>query len=155
MLNANVCCQCRRYRWVQQDCSPGCFLLETSHNHMHLAMYILVWMTSRFSFNIGIIFLVSLIFCEIKVSYFNWSQQMHLQIYNFKNTICRILCQEKVESEDLIIATFKMLTSAARYQVTSHLLLPFWAHNLQPKVLEPLSFKFDPSWFFFSRSWVK
>ncbi|XP_010313025.2 uncharacterized protein [Solanum lycopersicum] len=40
------------------------------------------------------------------------------QIYNFKNTICSILCQEKVESEDLIIATFKMLTSAARYQAS-------------------------------------
>lgn len=64
------------------------------------------------------------------LSYFNWSQLMHLQIYNFKNTICSILCQEKVESEDLIIATFKMLTSAARYQVICHLLFSFWAHNL-------------------------
>ncbi|XP_059297405.1 uncharacterized protein LOC132050256 isoform X2 [Lycium ferocissimum] len=40
------------------------------------------------------------------------------QICNFKNTICCILHQEKVESEDLVIATFKMLTSAARYQAS-------------------------------------
>ncbi|MCD7459389.1 hypothetical protein HAX54_040819 [Datura stramonium] len=47
------------------------------------------------------------------------------QIYNFKNTICCILYQEKAESEDLVIATFKMLTYAARYQVTCPLVAFF------------------------------
>ncbi|CAN4119728.1 unnamed protein product [Withania somnifera] len=40
------------------------------------------------------------------------------QIYNFKSTISCILYQEKVETEDLLIATFKMLTYAARHQAS-------------------------------------
>ncbi|XP_016496025.2 uncharacterized protein LOC107815035 isoform X1 [Nicotiana tabacum] len=53
--------------------------------------------------------------CALSNAYFGLDDK---QIYNFKNTICSILCQEKVESEDLIIATFKMLASAARYQAS-------------------------------------
>ncbi|VFQ67820.1 unnamed protein product [Cuscuta campestris] len=41
-----------------------------------------------------------------------------MQIRNFKNAICSILCKETGADDDLIVATFKMLTSAATNQTS-------------------------------------
>ncbi|CAH9056682.1 unnamed protein product [Cuscuta europaea] len=53
--------------------------------------------------------------CAFGNAYFGLDE---MQIHNFKNAICSILCEQTDANDDIIVATFKMLTSAATNQAS-------------------------------------